>query len=535
MAKNIKKGFVSLVGAGPGDAGLMTLKGLERLRSADAIVYDFLVNPSLLLCNDRAVKIDVGKRHPCHPERSEGSVLKKKQILRTAQNDKLWTQKKINSLLIRLARQGKKVVRLKGGDPFIFGRGGEECAALQNARIKFEIVPGVSAASAVPAYAGIPITDRRFASQVTLITGHEDPLKPESSIDWKALAQNPGTLVFFMGVKNLKSMCLHLINAGYDADRPAVVIQRGTLPGQKVAEGTVRNIAARAAKANFVSPALTVIGEVTRFRKKLKWFYPGVQNLKLQGKTVIVTRPQTQVSGLKNLLEQQGAQVLEFSSIDILPPKSWTLLDRAVREIRNFDWVLFTSVHGVHFFMDRLKKSGKDARDLAGVKIAAVGTATGESLANAGIRPDFIPEKFTAAAMAAELKNKFSIKESRFLLPRTDIAPQELCRDLEKAGARVTEVTAYRTVKALDAKLKKTLRDCLLRKKIDAVTFTSSSTVKNFFESLSKEMTAYLKKKKVRMISIGPVTTGTLKYYGFKPYREAKEHTVQGLVEAMIQ
>lgn len=519
LGKRISKGsgFVSLVGAGPGDAGLMTVKGLDRLRSADAVVYDSLVNQALLVCNDRALKIDAGKRH-----KKENS-------------GPYWTQKKINALLIRLARRGKKVVRLKGGDPFIFGRGGEEALALHGAGISFEVVPGVSAASAVPAYAGIPITDRRFASQVTLITGHEDPLKPESSIDWKALAKNPGTLVFFMGVKNLKSMCLHLINAGYDADRPAVVIQRGTLPEQKVVEGTVRTIAARAAKEKLVSPALTVIGEVTKFRKKLEWFEPANAHLKLWGKTVLVTRPKSQSSGLKNLLEQHGAEVLEFPSIDILPPKNWAPLDKAVKEIKNFDWIIFTSVHGVQFFMERLKKNGKDARDLAGLKIAAIGTATGESLLSSGIHADFIPEKFTSKAMVAELKRRFLIEGGRFLLPRTDIAPQELCSDLKRSGAQVTQVVAYRTVKAADSRLKKTLRDSLWRKKIDAVTFTSASTVKNFFEGLSESIKTGMKDKKIRMISIGPVTSDTLKTYGFKPYREAKEHTVQGIVETLIQ
>ena len=517
MEKNIKNGFVSLVGAGPGDAGLITLKGLECLRCADVIVYDSLVNPSLLICNDQAVKIDAGKRHK---KENKGPY---------------WTQKKINALLIRLARQGKQVVRLKGGDPFIFGRGGEEALALQKAHVKFEIVPGVSAASAVPAYAGIPITDRRFASQVTLITGHEDPLKAESSIDWKALAKNPGTLVFFMGVKNLKAMCLHLMKAGYDPNRSVAVIQQGTLPGQKVVEGTVQNIAARAAKAGLVSPALTVIGEVTRFRKKLQWFSPFSRNLKLQGKVVMITRPKMQSSGLKNLLEQHGAEVLEFPSIDILPPKDWKPLDDAIQEIEKFDWVLFTSVHGVQFFMERLKKNGKDVRSLAGVKIAAIGPATGDVLRDAGIKADFIPAKFTSKSMIFEIKKEFQVQSRRFLLPRTDIAPQKLYRDLEKAGALVMQVIAYRTVKAADSQSKKILRDNLLRKKIDAITFTSSSTVKNFFDGLSEEIKNSLKKKAVRMVSIGPVTSQTLKQYGFKPALEAKEHTVQGIVEMMIQ
>lgn len=517
MAKRNKAGVVSLVGAGPGDAGLITLKGFELLRSATVIVYDFLINPELLHCNPQALQIDAGKRHK---KDNAGPY---------------WTQKKINALLVRLARKGHRVVRLKGGDPFIFGRGGEEALALKKAGVKFEIVPGVSSASAVPAYAGIPITDRRFASQATLITGHEDPLKPESSIDWKALAQNPGTLVFFMGVKNLKSMCRHLINAGYDAKRPAAVIQRGTLPEQKVVEGNVGNIAARAAKAKLISPALTVIGEVTRFRKKLSWFDPSSKRLKLHGKTVLVTRPKAQASALTHLLQMHGASVLELPSIEILPPKSFTALNRAVKEIHKFDWIFFASTHSVHYFMETLKKSGRDARALAGVKIAAIGSATAEALYEAGIQADFVPAKYTSQSMIDEMKKKFPINGSRFFLPRTDIAPPELLDFLKKAGARVTQAVAYRTVKTGGAAIKKTLRDCLENKKIDAVTFTSSSTVKNFFDSLSEDLKARMKRRSVRMVSIGPVTTQTLKTYGFTPWRQAKEHTVRGLVESMIQ
>lgn len=517
MAKKIKNGFVSLVGAGPGDAGLITLKGLECLRGATAIVYDFLVNPALLHCNPAALQIDAGKRH------------------KKDNTGPYWTQKKISALLVKLARKGHRVVRLKGGDPFIFGRGGEEAFALRKAGVKFEIVPGVSSAAAVPAYAGIPITDRRFASQVTLITGHEDPLKPESSIDWKALAQNPGTLVFFMGVKNLESMCRHLIAAGYDKNKPAAVIQRGTLPEQKVVEGNVGNIAARAAKAKLISPALTVIGEVTRFRKKLSWFDPSSKRLKLHGKTVLVTRPKAQASALTHLLQQHGASVLELPSIEILPPKNPAPLAQAVKNIDQFDWIFFASAHSVHYFMESLKKTGRDARDLAGAKIAAIGPATGEALYEAGISADFIPAKYTSEAMIGEMKKHFLIKGSRFLLPRTDIAPPELIGSLKKAGARVTQVIAYRTVKTAGTALKKTLRDCLENKKIDAVTFTSASTVKNFFDSLSEDLKARMKRRSVRMVSIGPVTTQTLKTYGFKPWRQAKEHTVRGLVESMIQ
>ncbi len=512
MTKKIKKGRVYLAGAGPGDPGLITVRAFEILRQADAVVYDALVNPSLAACSPAGLKIDAGKRH----------------------SGKSLEQEKINALLVRLAKQGKKVVRLKGGDPFVFGRGGEELDALKKAGIDFEVIPGVSAGHAVPAYAGIPVTDRRFASMVTFVTGHENPEKPNSSIHWKSLAQSTGTLVFFMGVGNLKQVCARLIADGADPRKPAIMIQEGSLPGQKVIEGNLKNISARAEKAGIRPPALTVIGDVVRFRKKYDWFKPAERTSKLQGKRVVITRPRAQASSLSELLRGRGAEVLEFPSIEILPPKSWAGMDKAVQNLKEFDWILFTSVNGVQSFMERLKKSGRDARALSGLKIAVIGEATQSLLEQSGLRADFTPRQFTSESLVRELSSRYSLAGRRFFLPRTDIAPLKLCRDLEAKGAKVTQAEAYRTVPGAREAHKKTLRQWVRGKKMDYITFTSSSTVRNFFESFPGGFQKELKKAGVRMISIGPVTTETLKDYGFKPYREAGQHTVNGLVEAML-
>lgn len=506
-----RKGKIFLVGAGPGDPGLITARGLETLKQAEVVVYDALVNPSLVRLSPARMKIDVGKRH----------------------SEKSMPQEKINAILVSLAQKGKKVIRLKGGDPFVFGRGGEELEALCKNKIEFEVVPGVSAGHAVPAYAGIPVTDRRLASQVTYVTGHEDPNKPQSAIDWKSLAKNNGTLVFFMGMNTLKNVCRKLIAEGSDPHKPAAVIERGTLPQQRVIAGNLSNLSAKVMKAGIQTPALTVIGPVVSLGKKFSWFHPGNKSA-LSGKRVVITRPPSQSSALAGLLEDQGAEVLEFPSIEILPPKSWAGLDRAVKNLKNYDWVLLTSVNGVQSFIDRLKKAGKDARALSGIRIGVIGEATRDMLDKAGLKADFVPKRFTSESMVKELAAEYDLSGLRFLLPRADIAPQKFCRELEAEGAEVTQVEAYRTVPGARERHKKTLQQWVEKKKMDYITFTSSSTVRHFFESFPDSLRTRLKKSGVKMVSIGPVTTGTLKEYGFKPYREAREHTVNGLMEALL-
>ncbi len=518
-----KKGIVYLTGAGPGDAGLLTLRGAEVLGKADVVIYDWLVNSSLLDLAPSAEKIYVGKR----TVPGTGG---------TGMTQYLVPQDQTNKLLVKLARQGKTVVRLKGGDPFIFGRGGEEASYLKEHNISFEIIPGVSAGYAAPAYAGIPVTDRRFASQVTFVTGHEDPTKKESSVDWKKLAKIGGTLVSFMGVKNLPLALESLKEGGMNPETRVSVIEWGTLPQQRVVEGTLQTIAPKVKAQKIQSPAITVFGEVNRLRKDLAWFSAknhGLKEKPLSGKTVVVTRARAQASEFKKMLEDKGANVLEFPTIRILPPKDWKPLDKAIRSLGEGRvrgvWILFTSVNGVDSVFQRLEHLRQDARVFSGIKVAAIGDATASLLREKGIKADLIPKAFTSEALFQELKIKNEIKGRHFLLPRTDIAPDYLRKKLEAFGAKVTEVIAYRTLPV--AENKKKLHALFGQNKVDSVLFTSSSTVKNFFAAFSGKERS---KMKTRFVSIGPVTSQTLKSYGKKPYREAREHTIPGLVEALI-
>lgn len=512
-----KKGKVILVGAGPGEPGLLTLKGAEMLRKAEAVVYDWLASPELLHLAPQAEKVFVGKKGGTHYKK----------------------QKEINKILQRFARQGKFVVRLKGGDPFIFGRGGEEASFLARHRIPFEVVPGVSAGTGVPAYAGIPLTDRRFASQVTFVTGHEDPTKKEPDVDWKALASLQGTLVFFMGVKNLPRMVHALLKAGKPASTPVGVIEWGTLPTQKIVIGTLKDILRKTKKARIESPALTVIGEVVRLRRKLAWFSAkrrggsanlfGGEKKPLHGKTVVVTRARTQASELVRKLKEAGAWVLELPTIQILPPSNPGKLDREIREIEKYDWIVFTSANGVESFFERVDRLGKDARIFSGRRIAAIGEATAEALRQKGLRADLIPPEFTSQSLFESLKKTGEISGKKFLLVRADIAPPDLRKNLEKEEADVVEVEGYRTKPVSEGK--KGWFAELRQGKIDYVTFTSSSTVRNFF----KRIPAPLRKRiRTRFISIGPVTSRTLREYGFRPAREARVHTIQGLIDILV-
>ena len=509
----MKKGKVILVGAGPGDAGLLTLKGKEMLERSEAVVYDWLVNPELLELAPQAEKIFVGKKGG---QNGDGS------IGRTVPD---FSQKEINQILLRLAKQGKLVVRLKGGDPFLFGRGGEEASFLVQHKISFEVIPGVSAGIGVPAYAGIPLTDRRFASQVTFITGHEDPTKKEAAVDWKKLSQIGGTLVSFMGVKNLPAITQALRKAGKSPETPVAVIEWGTLPEQRVVTGKLSDIVKKTKKAQIESPALTVIGEVVRLRQKLAWF----EKKPLRGKTVVVTRARPQASELVRKLKDKGARVMEFPTIQIEPPRDFRPIDREIKQLSQYDWVVFTSANGVHFFFDRMRRLGKDARIFSGVRIAVIGEATAQALAEKGLAQDLIPKEFTSLSLFRALKKADEIRGKKFLLARADIAPPDLRKALEKAGARVVEIEAYRTRRTSGNQ--KDLFEGIQKGKIDYVTFTSSSTVENFFDPLPR---ALLKRIRSQLISIGPVTTEALRRYGFKPAREAKVHTIEGLVNALI-
>lgn len=500
--RNRQEGKVYLVGAGPGDPGLLTLRGEELLRRADAVVYDGLVNPKLLQLAPQAEKFFAGKTGGAsHREQEE-----------------------ISRKLIRLARQGKSVVRLKGGDPLIFGRGGEEASFVARHGIPFEIVPGISAGIGAAAYAGIPLTDRRYASQVIFVTGHEDPTKRDSEVDWSQLASLKGTLVSFMGVKNLRRIIQTLLRAGKPARTPVAVIEWGTLPHQRVVTGTLGTIFQKTRQARIGSPALTIIGEVVKLREKLGWF----EKKPLQGKTVLVTRPRTQASELVRQLTEKGAEVLEFPAIKILPPSRPERIDLEIRRLPRYDWVVFTSANGVHFFFERIKRLRKDARIFRGTRIAAIGEATREALQEKGLEADLVPKAFTTQALFRALKQAKEIQGKKFLLARADIAPPNLKRALEKEGADVMELETYRTLGRTGRR--KTLLDWLQKRKIDYITFTSSSTVRNFFEPLPRPLRKSLR---ARLISIGPVTSRTLREYGFKPAREARVHTAGGLVQIL--
>ncbi|MCB9799254.1 MAG: uroporphyrinogen-III C-methyltransferase [Candidatus Omnitrophica bacterium] len=504
--KNKKCGKVYLVGAGPGDPALLTLGGQRLLAQADVVIYDGLVNPRLLLECPKAKKINAGKKH------SRG--IHKRYI----------EQVRINRMLVAYARKGLNVVRLKGGDPFVFGRGGEEALYLRRHRIAFEVVPGVSAAQSVPAYAGIPITDRHVASSVMFVTCHEDPSKNQSSLDWKRLATEKGTLVFFMGVKNMKAVMRTLTANGMPANTRVSVIERGTFPGQRVIEGTVADIAARVQRHKIQTPALTVVGKVNAMRREIAWF----EKRALHAKKILVTRAQSQAGELSQKLLALGAEVMECPVIRIEPPKNFAPLDRAVKNLHWFDWIIFTSTNGVDFFFKRLHHARKDARALSACKVAAIGSATQAALLQNGIRADLIPESYHSKSLVQKLKESRQIRGKSFLLPRTDIAPEFLNRELEKGGARVAQVTAYRTIKSpLSSQEKNRLKSF----KPDYVLFTSSSTVDNFFKAVPAGLRKILN---ARYVSIGPVTSQTLKKYGVRSYRQAREHTIDGLIETLV-
>lgn len=520
--------MVYLVGAGPGDPGLLTVRGKALLAEADAVVYDWLVNPALLELAPRAEKIYVGK-----------NVGSKRRTLHK-DSQRYVKQNQTNHLLVKLAREGKTVVRLKGGDPFIFGRGGEEASYLKKRGVGYEVVPGITAGYAAPAYAGIPVTDRRFSSLVTFVTGHEDPAKKESSIRWKELAKIGGTLVSFMGVRNLLQVVQALLDGGMDSRTKVSVIEWGTLPWQRVVEGTLKDIVRKVRNRGIQSPAVTVIGKVNDLREELAWFSGKARNgfyltsgekkdrKPLSGKTVLVTRARAQASALRKILEEKGARVLEFPTIRILQPRSWSPVDRALREMAKFDWVIFTSANGVDSFFKRLNHIGLDARIFHSAKIAVIGDATKTALQEKGVSADLVPDQFTSRSLLEKLQKTIQIRGRHFLLARTDIAPDFLHKQLEALGAKVTDVVVYRTVPVRDGKKK--LNNWLEREAIDYVLFTSSSTVKNFFTALPKRKKL---PEKTRFVSIGPVTSEALRSYGYGPYLEAREHTIPGLVESL--
>lgn len=499
------KGIVYLVGAGPGDPGLLTLKGREVLEKADVVVYDRLVNPCLLSLAGEGAEVVYAGKSPA------GHVL---------------TQEEINSLLVDRAKRGKRVVRLKGGDPFLFGRGGEEAQFLAANGIPFEVVPGVSSAFAAPAYAGIPVTHRDYASVVTVVTGSEDPRKDCSSIAWEKIATGAETLVFLMGMANLEAIAARLMEEGRAPKTPVALVRWGTWAEQEVLLGTLADIAGRAREAGFSNPAVIVVGEVARLAGELRW----VERRPLFGRRVLVTRAAEQAHTLSAGLRALGAEVLEFPTIKITGPADCAPLDGAISRIKEFAWLVFTSVNGVKFFFRRFFECGKDIRELSGISLAAIGPATAGALAVYGLKVDFCPEGYTGEELAAGLRERISSGQ-RVLLPRADIAPPYLKEALAGCGAVVEEVTAYRTV--IDGRRREMASDYLARGRIHLVTFTSSSTVRNFVHLFGEEAPRLLSAAGVACI--GPVTAETARELGLKVDVVAKEHTVSGLIRAIAE
>lgn len=499
-----RSGTVALVGAGPGDPDLITVRGVQCLREADTVVYDYLANPALLaLAANADERIYVGKKAGCHA----------------------MTQDKINALLIAKSREGRRTVRLKGGDPFVFGRGGEEALALAKAGIPFEVVPGITAGIAAPAYAGIPVTHRTYNSVLTFVTGHEDPTKAQTAIDWRALASGGGTLVIYMGVRNLPGIVDRLLVNGRSGETPAALIHRGTGPGQRVVHGTLSNIVARVKGADVGPPAVIVIGDVVAFREHLRWF----DVRPLYGKTVLVTRSRSQTSEFARQLQHAGAEVVQLPTIRIEPPDDWGALREAVKMLQLFDWILFTSVNGVESFFEALTGTGGDSRSLGPCRVAAIGSATAEALLSRGISADLVPERFTSDALFDVFRKANQIQGCRFLLPRSDIAPLELARRLTAAGGHVTCVTAYRTVPAApEPDVLTRIRDG----QVDLVTFTSSSTVRNFV-AMMREYAGGVHDR-MEYASIGPETSRAARACGLQIAVEADIHTIPGLVQALV-
>lgn len=495
---------VFLVGAGPGDPGLLTIKGMQAISKADVLVYDRLVSPHLLdYAKPGCEFIYVGK----HP------------------NKHTLPQGEINDLIVEKALAGNVVVRLKGGDPFVFGRGGEEAEELRAHGIAFDIVPGVTSAVAAPAYAGIPVTHRGMASSFTVITGHEHAGKDESSIPWEQVAQLRGTLVFLMGMDNLPHIVGKLVEQGMDAATPVAVVHYGTWLEQKTVCATLATIEERVREQGIENPSVIVVGSVVGLRDRLQWF----DRKPLFGKTIVVTRARHQASALTTQLEELGAQVLECPVIDIAPPSDGELLHDAVRYIEGCQWLVFTSANGVDAFFAEAEAQGKDARCLAGAQIAVIGTGTQDALARHGIKQVLVPQEFCAEGVVALLADKVK-PHDRVVLPRAEEARDVLVQMLAQQGAEVSDVPAYRT--RLADGCRETLVGALQRHEVDAITFTSSSTVTNLMECLEGQ-TSLL--EGIDLYSIGPITSQTLRDAGLEPKGQADVYTIAGLVESMVE
>ena len=494
-------GKVYLVGAGPGDEGLITVKAINCIKSADVIIYDNLANKNFLQYSKNFVdEIYVGKKI----------------------NQHTLSQEKINELLIDKAKNNNIVVRLKGGDPFVFGRGGEEALALKEADISFEIVPGVSSSIATLAYAGIPITHRGISSSFHVITGHEDPEKDKEIIDYSILAKLSGTLVFLMGLNNLSKICRALIKNGKSPDTPVAVISKGTLPKQKVVTASLSTIENNIDGIDY--PAIIVVGEVVNLREFMNWF----EEKPLFDKNVLVTRARHQASVLSQKIIEAGGNAVEFPTIEITPNPNNDAIISMFDSLGSYNWIIFTSVNGVEIFFEKLKNADLDVRKLGKAKLCAIGEATKSAIEDKYLKVEFCPDEYVAESLIDGLK--FCInKEDKVLIPRAEEAREILPDELTKIGAHVDVVPLYKT--EIPTHSKENLIDIL--KDIDIITFASSSTVSNFLEILGKENLALL--DTIKIACIGPVTANTAKGFGIKIDVMPDNHTIDALVNALTE
>ena len=527
------KGKVYLVGAGPGDIGLFTIKGLKCLRKSDVVIYDFHLNAQILnYINHNAEFIYAGKRGGHHT----------------------LTQDEINAILVRKAKEGRTICRLKGGDPFIFGRGGEEAEALSKEGIEFEVVPGVSSSVAAPAYAGIPLTHRLYSSSFAVIPGYEDATKKESTIDWSKLSTGVGTLVFLMAVKNVDLIAQKLIENGRPPDTPVAVIRWGTRPDQKTIVGTLESIAELVKEKHIKPPAVMIVGEVVKLRETLKWY----EKKQLFGYRILVTREH--MEGFERL-EELGAEIIEFPTIEIVPPGSYEEIDSSIKKITSYDWVVFTSRNGVKYFFRRFFEKDKDIRELKGIKICAIGTKTAEEIKKYGIRVDLIPDEFHAEGLIDSFMRLSSLNNAspnapvtpgraeesrtsekrsqkpglltgmRFLLPRAEKAREIFPEKIRALGGEIDVPAAYRTVKPESRG--KRLRRFLREGRISVATFTSAASFHNFREIMGDDADEQL--KGVSIAAIGPVTAKAVEKAGFHVDIMPRQATIEAMVEEIIQ
>lgn len=507
----MQKGKVYIVGAGPGDISLLTLKGLKCLQKAEVVIYDFHLNAQVLnYISHDAEFIYAGKRGGQHT----------------------MTQDEINRTLVEKAREGKIICRLKGGDPFVFGRGGEEAETLAGENIEFEIVPGVSSAIAAPAYAGIPLTHRLYSSSIAIVPGYEDPSKEESSIDWQKLATGVGTIVFLMTVKNISLVCKKLIDNGRSPDTPVAVIRWGTRADQTTLVGNLKTMPDLIKENEIKPPAVMVVGEVVRLREILNWY----EKKPLFGQRILITREHSE--GYESL-EELGAEIVEFRTIEIVPPEDWAELDNAIDKIESYNWLILTSANGVKFLFRRLFEKEKDIRDLKGIKICAVGTKTAEAINKFGVKVDLVPEEFNAEGLLSAISKQSNVGAYRdtplrgikFLLPRAEVAREVLPEMIKELGGEIDVVTAYRAVKP-DTHGKR-LKRFLKEGKITIATFTSAATFNNFIEITGEDAEDVL--KDVAITVIGPVTAKAIEKAGLKVSIMPKEATIEAMVNEIIK